>query len=1203
MHSFFRLPWQNQVQRNNRVESDVCRYSIEQLESRLMLTTVTFDSPTSNQGDGTWVLEQREGVDVHLGNNYLYYNVNLADLPGFQSGGTYYVQINYYDEGSGYLRVQFDSPNNNFENTEFHARSSIVGTSEFVSSYHVLDNVQFANGTNGADFRIDTDGALISTVLLSDQPFPSGDLDWVNDIPWESPFEEASRDVDASTLVGKTMVGYQGWFNTPNDREDNGYVHWGQPNGNWHVDQWPDPNDYDESELFAVPDTTTRSGEQAYLFSSANSSVVDRHFQWMREHDIDGVFLQRFGESFMTKNPDGSYDGPPQWPLTNARDAAHREGRTWSIEYDIQKAGTEQERDETIQKVKDDWEYLVDNNGLDMLNDSHYQREDGKPVVTIFGLYLTPTNGYTTAQQTNLINYFQSQGVYVIGAGRHTQNPTAYPAQVVNAGLHDAYIPWQGYYSGSNSYTKDENTLNGVTDHIPHVFPGFSWTHLQDDSNAASQDRQGGEFYWRMLSDAVNETDAPWLFIGMFDEYDEATNLIPASDDPPLPDTDAQGIPLVFQTSDPLPNDWWMNLTGAAKQALQGKTMINDIIPLESELENRSNLGGSANWLVSSEDRLSINETVDSQVQTLPFTVDGETFQAAYSTSPYLYYQVDDSFLFQEADGRDVTILVDYLDTSTGTFRLDYESTEQVYENTEEVLLSGSGEWRTHRFEISNAHFANGQNGFSDFRIHKSGGNLFVRGVSVAKESMLTTDIDLAANNNDNGLTQVNVGDGNSTAATIDGRNARFTTGAANSTYLYFTLNDSYANEVNAGLNAIIEVVYQDVGTSNLELQYDSVDAAYKVYGSITLENSGEWKTQRFYLDDALFANRQNNGADFRLRGNNIPVDKVTVLRSFGDLYAPTLETATIDTSNSSSIVILDWSVADDWRTGNSDQWTDNEDNRVKIEWTDDDGATWNHLSDVYEQQSSTAQSSYDNSAGISVWSDQLIWQTSGLVGGDYKVRLTPIDGRENQGTAFVSQEFQLQNPTFLAGDYNDNGAVDSADYTVWRDNLGSNVTLPNDLSPGSVTSLDYDVWVANYGTSIEANSASTTTISISTSIETAIEEDYDEGYQNQAVVNEPSLELSPQTMNSVIDYAGFVDIQGLEQVDEAYVREEPGLENSSFSSDLLLLIARQSASDNHGIRESDLLFDSNNLPNEESLNSLYEFERFSDWYKVTRAI
>jgi hypothetical protein len=54
-----------------------------------------------------------------------------------------------------------------------------------------------------------------------------------------------------------------------------------------------------------------------------------------------------------------------------------------------------------------------------------------------------------------------------------------------------------------------------------------------------------------------------------------------------------------------------------------------------------------------------------------------------------------------------------------------------------------------------------------------------------------------------------------------------------------------------------------------------------------------------------------------------------------------------------------------------------------------------------------------------------------------------------------------------VTGDYNSDGLVDAADYTVWRANLGELVTLPNEgegVTPGEVTSQDYDVWVANYG-------------------------------------------------------------------------------------------------------------------------------------------
>jgi hypothetical protein len=51
-----------------------------------------------------------------------------------------------------------------------------------------------------------------------------------------------------------------------------------------------------------------------------------------------------------------------------------------------------------------------------------------------------------------------------------------------------------------------------------------------------------------------------------------------------------------------------------------------------------------------------------------------------------------------------------------------------------------------------------------------------------------------------------------------------------------------------------------------------------------------------------------------------------------------------------------------------------------------------------------------------------------------------------------------------LAGDYNQNGAVDLADYAVWRRNLGQSVTIANDTTPGTVTTADYDVWWENFG-------------------------------------------------------------------------------------------------------------------------------------------
>jgi hypothetical protein len=58
-----------------------------------------------------------------------------------------------------------------------------------------------------------------------------------------------------------------------------------------------------------------------------------------------------------------------------------------------------------------------------------------------------------------------------------------------------------------------------------------------------------------------------------------------------------------------------------------------------------------------------------------------------------------------------------------------------------------------------------------------------------------------------------------------------------------------------------------------------------------------------------------------------------------------------------------------------------------------------------------------------------------------------------------------LSAPMELAGDFNDNGTVDAADYAAWRDKLGTASTLPNETdTPGMVTQEDYTTWRGNFG-------------------------------------------------------------------------------------------------------------------------------------------
>lgn len=56
-----------------------------------------------------------------------------------------------------------------------------------------------------------------------------------------------------------------------------------------------------------------------------------------------------------------------------------------------------------------------------------------------------------------------------------------------------------------------------------------------------------------------------------------------------------------------------------------------------------------------------------------------------------------------------------------------------------------------------------------------------------------------------------------------------------------------------------------------------------------------------------------------------------------------------------------------------------------------------------------------------------------------------------------------------FAGDYNDDGLVDAADYIVWRKWSGSAATLPNETeTPGEVTAEDFGVWKTHFGTTRE---------------------------------------------------------------------------------------------------------------------------------------
>jgi hypothetical protein len=140
------------------------------------------------------------------------------------------------------------------------------------------------------------------------------------------------------------------------------------------------------------------------------------------------------------------------------------------------------------------------------------------------------------------------------------------------------------------------------------------------------------------------------------------------------------------------------------------------------------------------------------------------------------------------------------------------------------------------------------------------------RAFTAAHPAPETVSVNLSTTDISEGVTLVTVGDGNTTPDVKASRASRRNTNAAGGDYyMYFNVDDDFAFEGNRPVVAI-DVDYYDLGTGTLTLQYDSLgDGFYKSAGSVSLSNKDTWKQFTFYIEDAYFGNRQNNGADFRL--------------------------------------------------------------------------------------------------------------------------------------------------------------------------------------------------------------------------------------------------------------------------------------------------------------------------------------------------
>jgi hypothetical protein len=154
----------------------------------------------------------------------------------------------------------------------------------------------------------------------------------------------AQTPVDPSSIIGKVVCGYQGWFTCTGDSSPiNRWTHWSptnppqagiapNPNPNLTFDAYPDVSIYNPASLFQTNFANQGNGNPAQLFSSYKQDVTDKHFALMQANGIDGVAFQRFIWEVLI---DPAFKANRDSDAVHVRASAEKYQRMFYLTYDL----------------------------------------------------------------------------------------------------------------------------------------------------------------------------------------------------------------------------------------------------------------------------------------------------------------------------------------------------------------------------------------------------------------------------------------------------------------------------------------------------------------------------------------------------------------------------------------------------------------------------------------------------------------------------------------------------------------------------------------------------------------------------------------------------------------------------------------------------------------------------------------------------
>jgi hypothetical protein len=352
------------------------------------------------------------------------------------------------------------------------------------------------------------------------------------------------------TYRGLVMAGYQGWFGAPGD----GCSHAGHANTEWYhyrenegfkpgvlrnsIDFWPDMSEYEIQYTPGDDGTSGRSehflypnGEKATVYSAYDKSSVLLHFKWMKDYGIDGVFMQRFvGE--VIDNPDGKdhFDKV----LESAMEGSNTHQRAICVMYDL--GGFKSGNSRGIPAVLADAQAIMDKYQLkDRSKQKFYLHQNGKPLITLWGVGFNDGRPYSLADIEELMNGLKEKG-FSIMLGVPTYWRDRRNDALPDARLHDlikaadVIMPWFVGRYDDNSFPNFHSLIeqdikwcndNGV-DYAPLCFPGSADRNMHPNNGVNA--RLGGKFLWNQMYHSIR-SGAQMLYIAMFDEIDEGTAI------------------------------------------------------------------------------------------------------------------------------------------------------------------------------------------------------------------------------------------------------------------------------------------------------------------------------------------------------------------------------------------------------------------------------------------------------------------------------------------------------------------------------------------------------------------------------------------------------------------------------------------------------------------------------------------------------